>query len=532
LLANITVTSLSDNLTIDGHVTLREAVLAGELDASVDGSETGSGPDTITFAPNLSGAIELSELADTAIGPTALLISSPITIEGNLNGITIERAAASELRLFRVVVGGSLTLESINIAGGIARGAAGTEIAPDGGAGLGGAIYNQGAVEIVASTLYDHDAIGGAAAPGGNGGSGRGGAIYNDGGSVVIVNSTLSSNSALTGSGPAILASFGAGVYNRNGTLEIYNSTITNSTATSGRGVFAIGDGGSAALTLYSSIVAQSDSVLTTDLIATTDGGGEISVAGNHNLIRRQNDFDFLADVDLRVDPMLGPLLGNGGPTLTHALGADNPALNQGSNPLNLTTDQRGGSHARVIGGQPDIGAYERQSVVLPELLGDYNGNQVVDAADYVVWRSTRETTVEPYSGADGDGDGHIDDDDYGVWAANFGKEIGPPAAPVVMAERGEFLPLRPIANFANEFRSELPVAEPRANRLEKHSSISNVSPALDRDLLELALTCVLDRQHSSADGEFLLPRLVARHDAEIEAWIVDDLLADWPASF
>jgi hypothetical protein len=55
--------------------------------------------------------------------------------------------------------------------------------------------------------------------------------------------------------------------------------------------------------------------------------------------------------------------------------------------------------------------------------------NSVVDAADYVLWRKALGTLGLPaYSGADGDGDGTIDQDDYGVWRANFGQTIPPPA--------------------------------------------------------------------------------------------------------
>jgi hypothetical protein len=60
---------------------------------------------------------------------------------------------------------------------------------------------------------------------------------------------------------------------------------------------------------------------------------------------------------------------------------------------------------------------------IVPVLLGDYNGNNVVDAADYIVWRITLGTTGMPaYSGADGDGDATIDQDDYDVWRAHFGQ--------------------------------------------------------------------------------------------------------------
>ncbi len=54
-------------------------------------------------------------------------------------------------------------------------------------------------------------------------------------------------------------------------------------------------------------------------------------------------------------------------------------------------------------------------------LAGDYNGDLVVDAADYAVWRSTDGQSVAVYSGADGDGNGVINSDDYDLWRANFG---------------------------------------------------------------------------------------------------------------
>jgi hypothetical protein len=54
-------------------------------------------------------------------------------------------------------------------------------------------------------------------------------------------------------------------------------------------------------------------------------------------------------------------------------------------------------------------------------LTGDYNGNGVVDAADYVVWRKSFGQTGVGLA-ADGDGDMQIDDDDFDVWRANFGQ--------------------------------------------------------------------------------------------------------------
>lgn len=54
-------------------------------------------------------------------------------------------------------------------------------------------------------------------------------------------------------------------------------------------------------------------------------------------------------------------------------------------------------------------------------LAGDYNGDNVVDAADYIVWRHSEGQSGAAYAGADGNGDGIIDDADYDVWRANFG---------------------------------------------------------------------------------------------------------------
>ncbi len=54
-------------------------------------------------------------------------------------------------------------------------------------------------------------------------------------------------------------------------------------------------------------------------------------------------------------------------------------------------------------------------------LAGDYNGDFVVDAADYAVWRSADGNLVAAYSGADGNGDGFVDSGDLDVWQAHFG---------------------------------------------------------------------------------------------------------------
>jgi hypothetical protein len=56
---------------------------------------------------------------------------------------------------------------------------------------------------------------------------------------------------------------------------------------------------------------------------------------------------------------------------------------------------------------------------------GDYNGNGVVDAADYAVWRKMLDLTASPAgTGADGNQNGTIDTDDYTFWRAHFGNSL------------------------------------------------------------------------------------------------------------
>ena len=61
-----------------------------------------------------------------------------------------------------------------------------------------------------------------------------------------------------------------------------------------------------------------------------------------------------------------------------------------------------------------------------PPVTGDYNGNHVVDAGDYVVWRMNKsDSYVGPGNPADGFPDGYIDDYDYDVWREHFGNTSG-----------------------------------------------------------------------------------------------------------
>jgi hypothetical protein len=66
---------------------------------------------------------------------------------------------------------------------------------------------------------------------------------------------------------------------------------------------------------------------------------------------------------------------------------------------------------------------YQRSTpAVIITPTGDYNGNHIVDAADYTVWRDHLGDTVPNGTGADGNANGTIDSGDYTFWKTNFGN--------------------------------------------------------------------------------------------------------------
>jgi subtilisin-like proprotein convertase family protein len=63
-------------------------------------------------------------------------------------------------------------------------------------------------------------------------------------------------------------------------------------------------------------------------------------------------------------------------------------------------------------------------------LEGDFNRDNVVDDADYVLWRKTSGSSVPNFfDGADGNGNGVVDQPDYEIWRANYGRTLPPPAS-------------------------------------------------------------------------------------------------------
>lgn len=58
-------------------------------------------------------------------------------------------------------------------------------------------------------------------------------------------------------------------------------------------------------------------------------------------------------------------------------------------------------------------------------LLGDFNQDGLVDAADYAVWRDTEgQSGLAPFAAADANGDGTVDTSDRDLWASNYGVSV------------------------------------------------------------------------------------------------------------
>jgi hypothetical protein len=99
-----------------------------------------------------------------------------------------------------------------------------------------------------------------------------------------------------------------------------------------------------------------------------TDFSGQLASSGYNVYGSSSHGSGFSSTDILDVDPLLGPLQDNGGPTLTHALLPGSPAIDTGDpNPDDPPEfDQRGPGFLRIVNGRIDIGAFEMQATGAP----------------------------------------------------------------------------------------------------------------------------------------------------------------------
>ncbi len=195
-----------------------------------------------------------------------------------------------------------------------------------------------------------------------------GGGIATEG-MMFVSDSAVTNNSAAHGGG---IANLGGGGY-----LEVENSTISGNT---GGGLFndrwgrtdvescTITDN-SAPFTEHSGLMNWNELYLHNTIIS---GNSPFNCA--NPITSRGYNLDDDATCGLEatgdisdVEPLLGPLADNGGPTLTHALPLDSPAIDAGD-PLDYPpTDQRGYDRPSDGISAPDIGAYENTDNVFTD---------------------------------------------------------------------------------------------------------------------------------------------------------------------
>lgn len=291
------------------------------------------------------------------------------------------------------------------------NGGSGGSFGAGGNTGMGGngaGIYNAGKLSLNTSTISDNLCGNGGA--GGNGffgggaaggGGGSGGGIYNAGSIFIIVNNQFGfySGSLDLTSCTIALNQTGAGGNGGNG-----GSFFHASAASGGQG----GDGGGI-LNANDTAVAVRNSLIALNLINVGGAGGTNTVSsffqtpGTPNTPTEQignsgaagigfdvaGDFtslgynlmsvadgstgfvnginaDQVGSIATPIDPLLGLLQMNGGPTPTHALLPGSPAIDQGKS-FTIRTDQRGNhrpydfpSISNAQGGDDsDIGAFE-----------------------------------------------------------------------------------------------------------------------------------------------------------------------------
>jgi CSLREA domain-containing protein len=363
---NVTTTADTNDGACNTHCSLREAIIAANSDTST--------LDTINV-PAGSYVLTGSAGEDNAASGD-LDIRGPTTIAGAGPGATIIDGGGGDrvFHMVNLVSATNITIRDLTIRNGNAGAGQGggvwvatpytvtleNVVITENQAGNGGGVFNGGSLTIRNSTLA------GNLANGSSGGgvfnavttgnltitestvSGNNAAVYGGGVNnayiTTLINVTISGNSATSGSGG------GGGVTNRsvntNAALHLTNVTITNNTSANGSGIRT-----NRAVNAKNTIVANNSGSS-----CYIEGSGAVNSQG-HNIDSGNTCTLGAAGDQVNTNPKLAPLANNGGPTLTHAIPSDSPALNTGANSGCPSIDQRGVSRPQYT--TCDVGAYE-----------------------------------------------------------------------------------------------------------------------------------------------------------------------------
>ncbi|HEX2640959.1 MAG TPA: choice-of-anchor Q domain-containing protein, partial [Pyrinomonadaceae bacterium] len=431
--AVFTVDTTADNETNGcaiGQCTLREAIADANF---VPGS------DSINFQAGLNGTVTLTGgalfitsditingpgariLSVSGGGASRVFVTTGSNVTARISGLTVTGGNAQPILIGATLIGdgggilnangATLNLSDVNISGNSAT-------------SLGGGIATRSILGTTSVTFITRSLISGNSALAGGGGiSNIATAGIVSSAVTSVTDSTVTLNNTVAEAG---------GISNVGGTVNLVNDTITHnaSTLTGGGIVNVAGVLGLGVTNLRNTIVAFNNAVIVGGNLSLSDDAlGVFNSLGNNLLGNNLNaEASFQASVfvgvtpvpnvngdivgsvsvgTLVIDPKLGPLANNGGPTDTRAVLAGSPALNRGNNcvqtdscasdpnpftlPEPLLTDQRGTGFPRIGSGTVEIGAYELQ--VVPTAANVSVAGQVLDENGNPLFRVTVKLT-------------------------------------------------------------------------------------------------------------------------------------------
>jgi hypothetical protein len=361
-----------------GALTMRNSLISGNGSPSANGNAGsaaggiyfgGAGPVLISRSAILKNVGQIPGILEETFSGTALIEDSSISYNTGGPGFLGHGSGAIEIARSSIIgnggasraggVDGTIKLEDSTISGNVGK--------------VAGGIYGSG--EIIRSTISGNTAI-----PVGRIAIAAGGVVgFLGGANWTIDNSTISGNTVIANQMAPysfVNAAVAGGVlsrysYNGSGTFIDHSTIAFNKVVGAPTGNVQISGGVTAETAPYPYQSYSARVTVRNTIIAKNQAdAGEPDVAGafqslGHNLIGILGSggsgfipSDLTGTPTAPLDPRLLPLGWYGGPTQTHLLAANSPAINAGDPTNAPLTDQRG--DPRVINGMIDIGSVER----------------------------------------------------------------------------------------------------------------------------------------------------------------------------
>ncbi len=369
-LPGISAATGGDNSDIGAYET------QGQLVANTNDSGTGSLRQAIADATANSEILfdltVFNALRTITLSSGEISINKNLTITGpGANLLTLSGNNAN--RIFSVAGGGlNVAISGLTVSNGRAPDGGGINSASNltlsqcaivnntasAGAGAGGGVNVSGAVGTFTECTFS-----------GNTAGLRGGGVHLSDSGGTLTNCTVSGNTAPFAGGIAFFNT------NSNRTLAVTNCTIANNTSqNNGSGLLVeVAAGLTSTATARNSIIANNPGPSNIKgLLGGADSPTTLKSQGFNLTSDNSTTFLNQATDQVNKNPLLGPLQSNGGPTQTHALLPNSPALDKG-NSAGIATDQRGRTRPFDISGlapatggdNSDIGAVEMQASIV-----------------------------------------------------------------------------------------------------------------------------------------------------------------------